>query len=265
MPELPDVETFRRYLGYTALHKVVESVDVRSPEMLSGVSLDGLRSELGGTSLEETERHGKYLFARTGRGRWLVLHFGMTGRLAYYRDPGSEPEHARLVLGFENGYSLAMDDRRKLGSAALTGSPGEFAEQRELGPDALLVGSRGFAEALGRKRGMVKSALMDQSTVSGVGNVYADEILFRAGVHPAADVGGMGRGSLVELYGHLREVLETAIDVQADPDRLPDDYLIPRRREGGRCPVCGGELETTKVSGRTTYYCRRRQGRGRRG
>jgi formamidopyrimidine-DNA glycosylase len=184
MPELPEVETYKRYLAATALHKRIDSVYCEAPDMLAGVSLRRLKGALGGRRFEETRRHGKYLFAALDQGPWLVLHFGMTDRLEYFKDEGKLPRHTRLHIAFTNGYRLAYIAQRKLGHIALTGDVHAFIVGHELGPDALDTDLNGFREQASGYRGTVKGWLMDQSAFAGIGNVYSDEILFQARMHP---------------------------------------------------------------------------------
>ena len=137
MPELPDVETYRRYLNATALHKAIEAAEVRAERVLKGVTSSRLERILNGSSFEKTHRHGKYLFIRLNGNGWLVLHFGMTGFLRYYKQPGKKPSHARVHVRFSNGYHLSYDCRRRLGEVNLCDDPQRFIREQELGPDAL--------------------------------------------------------------------------------------------------------------------------------
>lgn len=255
MPELPDVEIFKRYLDSTALHQPVERAEVKSRTILDGVEARQVQSALENRQLTETRRHGKYLLVRLDEGEWLTLHFGMTGGLQYFKNPERDPLHDRLLISFDNGYHLAFDCQRMLGSVGLVDSPEELIERKDLGPDALELDRPAFHERLQGRRGMVKPALMNQRIIAGIGNVYSDEILFQARYHPKTAVKDLNTTALDALFDAMREVLQTAIDCRADPDRFPDSYLLPHRGEGGPCPVCGGEIEKVKVSGRGTYYC----------
>ncbi len=258
MPELPDVEVFKRYLDATSLHKKIESVSVADTDLLESVSPSRLIRRLKGNALRSTRRHGKYLFADTGDACWLVLHFGMTGFLRYFKEPEKEPDHARLLLRFSNGYSLAYDCQRKLGKIGLTRAPETLVSEKELGPDALApeLDLEAFEEILSNSRGTVKNALMNQNLLAGLGNVYSDEILFQAGIDPRAKVKGLDQDGLESLFRAMREdVLPTAIDRKADPSRFPARYITPQRRDGGTCPRCGDGLARKKVSGRTAYLC----------
>lgn len=257
MPELPDVEVFKQYFDATALHQPVGAVPVIDEGMLGAVLAAELESTLRGRTFERTARHGKWLFARTSAGAWLVLHFAMTGFLKYFKRPEQEPSHVRLLVAFENGYRLAYDARRRLGTIDLVGEPEELIRDRQLGPDPLdeAFNCRRFQALLEHRRGMIKPALMDQQLLAGLGNVYADEILFQAGVHPRRKVSELDEGQRRELHRCLQRVIRQAVAARADPGELPPGYLIPHRREAGSCPRCRRPLERLRVSGRTAYMC----------
>ncbi|EPR44282.1 Formamidopyrimidine-DNA glycosylase catalytic domain protein [Desulfovibrio sp. X2] len=257
MPELPDVEVFRRYLEATALHKRIESVQDLETGLLDGVSANDLRRAIEEHALEETARHGKHLLARIPGDGWLALHFGMTGRLKYHKLADSAPEHVCMRLALENGYDLDYACTRKLGRIGLAASPDALAREQGLGPDALdpgLSGS-GFARLLAGRRGMLKTALMDQSLLAGIGNVYSDEILFQLSLHPRTPVDTLDEAGLKRLHATLRQVLEQAVENGADPARMPDTMLTAHRHRDGCCPKCSGKLETIKVSGRSAVFC----------
>jgi formamidopyrimidine-DNA glycosylase len=255
MPELPDVEIYKRYLDATSLHKRIRRAEVTDKRILEGVSASGLASELKGRKLGPTCRHGKYLFAGLSTSRWLVLHFGMTGDLSYYKEDGDAPEHARLILSFANGYRLAYISQRLLGKVSLAVDPEGYIEGKGLGPDALALDLKGFRQALGRRAG-AKSALMNQRRIAGLGNVYSDEVLYLAGVHPKKVVGSLTKEQSRKLHRAMRHVLETAVRKKADPERMPGGWLFHLRgQEGEKCPRCGGTIRSTKAAGRTAWYC----------
>ena len=257
MPELPDVEIYRKYLESTALNQEISKVDFYCPRVLKEIGEAELKSALKGRKLTAARRHGKHLFAALDDGNWLVLHFGMTGFLVYFKDPEKRPPHVCMHLSFCNGYGLAYDCQRKLGQVSVTGDMKTYVKKLGLGLDALDPELRfaAFTDRIGKGRAMIKSALMDQERISGIGNIYADEILFQAGIHPKAKAGELQGDALKALFDKRKRVLETAIDRKADPDDFPRTYIIPRRQAGASCPKCHGPIETTKVSGRTTYYC----------
>ncbi len=257
MPELPDVEIYRKYLQSTALHQKIAKADTYCPRVLSNVTERQLKSALKGHSFTATRRHGKHLFAALDAGKWLVLHFGMTGFLVYFKDDEKQPAHVCLLLFFHNGYHLAYDCQRKLGQLSIAGDVESYIKKEGMGPDAMdpELSFATFEDRIGKGRAMIKSALMDQERIAGIGNIYADEILFQAGINPKAKAGQLDEKALRALFKKRKDVLTTAIDRQAHPEDFPRTYIIPRRQNGAACPKCKAPIETVKVSGRTTYYC----------
>lgn len=256
MPELPDVECFKTYLDATSLHQEIVATEVHDADILDGISASKFRIRLQGESFEETSRHGKFLFVHLQSPRLLVLHFGMTGYLDYAHND-EIPKHGRVVFRFEGGGRLAYVCQRKLGRVTMTDNRDAFLESQQLGPDALdeHLTARQFAERLAGRRSAVKAALMDQSILAGVGNIYADEILFQAGIAPGRRVAELDDKALRTLYRAMRRVLQTAIRNRAEVSRFPRTYLLRQRDQDGRCPKCGQKLKTTRISGRRTSFC----------
>ena len=258
MPELPDVEVLKRYLNSTSLHQKIKDVQVESDMILKEVSPQKLRRELVDQKFESTDRHGKFMFVELQNGHWMVLHFGMTGDLKYYKNEEERPEYELVAFKFANGYQLDYIMTRKLGEVRVIEDISKFVDERELGPDVMAEDFTfdKFKQILSNRRGMIKSTLMNQNIMAGIGNVYSDEILFQAGIHPRTTVDQLDEDELKEIYEERYKVLETAIDYQAIPDDFPDSYLTPLRgEEDAKCPKCGGEIERVDVSGRTAYYC----------
>src|SRR5215813_10382125 len=185
MPELPDVETFKRYLDATSLHQSIKAVDVRSAYVLKGVSAKELARQLKGRSFESSCRHGEHLFVRTDRDFWLRLHFGMTGSLKYLKGQRQAPTDTRVLVFFANHSRLAFRDQRKFGEIGLLEDVDEFLGKRALGPDALDINLSQFKGIFEKHRAALKTMLLNQKLIAGIGNIYADEILFRARIHPA--------------------------------------------------------------------------------
>lgn len=263
MPELPDVENFTRYLKRHGLDKRIEAVAVTAPRILKGVSAEALQRALKGRKLESAQRHGKHLLAAVDDGHWLAFHFGLTGRLEHFESDAADPEHDRLRLDFTGGEHLAFVNQRLLGAVEWTEDADEFIRAKKLGPDALALTERRFHDALRTKRGTVKAALMDQSLVAGIGNIYSDEILYHARLHPRTPTGDLDDKALRRLYRQMRRVLRMAVDKGAGTEdverRVPRTWLLPRRRKGADCPRCGGKIAALKVQSRTTYFCPRCQ------
>src|SRR6266436_6399732 len=255
MPELPDVERFKRYLDATSLYQRIADVEMRSAYVLKGISGKELARRLKGRRFESTRRHGKHLFARTDGGTWLRLHFGMTGSLRYFKGEEKAPPHTRVLFVFAKDYRLAFDDQRKFGQVGLLEDVDEFLRKRALGPDALDIDVAEFKAKLARHRGAVKSILMNQRLIAGIGNIYADEILFHARIHPATQIARLGEKTVCKLFRATRYILKKAIDAKANVDRMPKSWLLPRRGKVGKCPRCRGELRSATIGGRTAWFC----------
>lgn len=265
MPELPDVQVFREYVDATSLHVPIVAVHVDAEHELDGVSARSVAATLRNRTLEGTARHGKHLFIALGGSpaRWLRLHFGMTGGLrAWSGEGGPDPAHVRLRIGLEGGRKLAYLCTRRLGAIGLVESPDETIEELELGPDPLEddVGRDRFGEILGAHSGRIKTTLMDQKVLAGLGNVYTDEILFQAGVPPEARIPDLDSTVMQEIHRVMRRVLRKAIRVRVDPERMPRRWLLPRRDDGRACPRCDGQILKVEVGGRPTFVCDRHQG-----
>jgi formamidopyrimidine-DNA glycosylase len=261
MPELPDVENYKRYLNRTALHRRIAGVQFGDRRVLGGVSAQRLARAVKGRRIERSRRHGKHLFAALDRGPWLSLHFGMTGRLVRFRQSKDDPRFDRVRFDLDHGDHLAFVDQRILGRVGLTTNPDTYIADADLGPDALELARDpdAFVAQLEGRRGQVKAALMDQRLLAGIGNIYSDEILFQARLHPKAHIERLERKSLKKLCRATRSVLETAIDCGAGLDDfvecLPSTWLLAHRSRGADCPVCGGKIQAVKAAGRTSYYC----------
>jgi formamidopyrimidine-DNA glycosylase len=263
MPELPDVELYKRHLDEHALHRKIVRVVVSDARILGDLAEATFVARLTGNRLEGSRRHGKHLLVRLARDGWLTMHFGMTGALRFVEPPGEEVPYARVRLDFERG-SLAYVNRRMLGRVGLADDADAFVRAEGLGPDALdpALDLAAFSALLDTRRD-VKAVLMDQSLIAGIGNIYADEILFQARLHPKTPARSLDKAQRKALFEKMREVLQTAIERGAGAEqfleRLPKSYLLPQRHEGGVCPRCGGKLATLKAAGRTSYYCPRCQ------
>ena len=261
MPELPDVEHYRRILAAGGLHRKIAAVSVNDRRILESVTPRRLANRLTGAALVKTRRRGKHLLVRYSGGGWLTMHFGMTGVLAVIPRGEEMPRFTRVRLEFKDGGHLAYISRRMLGRVGLTDDAEAFFREQGLGADALdSAFDRGaFVRLLSDLRRGAKSALMDQGVISGIGNIYSDEILFQARLHPDARLDALDNTTLARLYRAMRRVLQVAIKRGAGSeeflDRLPRGYLLPRRGKGGRCPRCNAPLATHKSGGRTGWFC----------
>src|SRR5438094_2693186 len=227
MPELPDVETFKQYFDATSLHQRIDNVEVRDAYILKGISTRELARELKERRFKSTRRHGKHLFVRADADLWLRLHFGMTGSLRYFKHEEPAPRHTRVLFVFANTHRLAFEDQRKFGEVGLLKDVDEFLKKRALGPDALDISLPQFKEIFANHRGAVKTILLNQKLIAGIGNIYADEILFRVRVHPATQISALKEKTVAKLFRAARDILKKAIDAKADMDRMPKSWLLP--------------------------------------
>lgn len=243
---------YRRYFERHALGQTIERVRVLDARIAGTRKLD----RLSGRSFRSARRHGKHLFADSGDD-WLHIHFGMSGDLDYYS--AEPPRFARLIFDFENGAHLAYDDMRLFGIVDLTPSPEHYIREHGLGPDPLEIDLRRFRELLEGRRGRIKALLLSQDVIAGIGNLYADEALFRSGIHPRRSADRLDPDRVRTLFTSIRGVLHETIAFKSHGGDYPGRYLIQHREEGDRCPRCGGTVRRTVVAGRTTYYCARHQ------
>ncbi|MEU0074915.1 DNA-formamidopyrimidine glycosylase family protein [Streptomyces sp. NPDC006332] len=259
MPELPDVEGFREVLRSCAKGRVIRHVDVRDPGVLHGVSARRLRDALEGRRFTEPERHGKWLLARTG-GPTLVLHFGMTGQLVCARPDDAYEAHDRVLFTVGGDRQLRFRDQRKLQGLWLADDDRDAARLLDRqGPDAMAVDRAEFESALSARRGSVKTVLIDQSVLAGLGNLLADEILWRAGLRPTTRASDLTEADRRRLYTQMRRTLRSAVSVGRVPPR--DSWLTGHRdRPDPTCPRCGTPLRRSRTAGRGTVWCPRCQG-----
>lgn len=261
MPELPDVEVLRRRFAKGALERPIRAVDVKRPRILAGVSTRGLAKHLVGRRFQDVRRYGKRLYCAVDRDGWISIHFGLTGDLVFYRDDEPKPHFARVILDFPKGEHVAYTNRRMIGRIEWVDDMAADVRNKKLEPDVLdpKFSPAAFKFVLQGRRDTLKSALMDQMAMAGIGNAYSDEVLFQCRLHPLTRVVSLADSALVLLYHVLRTTMKRAIAAGADPDRLPKEFLIPHRRAGEMCPRCGGALSRLEIDGRGSYFCTRCQ------
>lgn len=258
MPELPDVEVFKHYLDSTSLHQRIGHIEVFHKKILRTSSAEKLSRRLKGRKLEKSHRHGKLLFTKlnTSHG-WLLFHFGMTGFLRYRKDRNtSVGDHVRFLLEFSNGSCLMFDCQRVLGWVDWIDDLEEYLQDHHLGPDALAISESDFLHRLEGTRGAIKPALMNQAILAGIGNVYSDEILYKARIHPRFPVKSLTHASLSRVFRGMKAVLTRAIDARADPQQVPKTWLLPHRQAGSSCPRCGNPIARISIQQRSAYFCK---------
>ncbi|MDQ7849744.1 MAG: DNA-formamidopyrimidine glycosylase family protein [Armatimonadota bacterium] len=262
MPELPEVEVLARHLRPHLLGQTIRRVQVLSPATVRSPRADRFARLIRGRTVRGVSRKGKYLLIALDGAMFLAVHLCMTGDLVVV--PRSRPlhPHTRVVLGLD-GADLRFLDQRRFGSMALL--PGRalpaFPTLKRLGAEPLGVAFtlERFRALLRPRRGGLKALLLRQEVVAGIGNLYADEILFQARLHPGRRVESLRLGEVRRLYRAVRHVLRRAVLGLARAGD-PGGVLLPVRQEGAACPRCDGRLAGLRLAGRTTVFCPSCQG-----
>jgi formamidopyrimidine-DNA glycosylase len=273
MPELPEVETIRRRLAPVLDGRTVADVGV-SDDTVSDQSAAELRRLAAGRRVVAVRRRGKYLAIDLGEV-WFIVHLRMTGQLLFKREEGGR--RPRLVLTFDPPLTLFFYDTRRFGRVWAVRRERVAGFFAEMGVEPLEAGFTvtRLRELLDARRQPLKAFLLDQRRIAGVGNIYADEALFRAGLHPLRAAGAVGARGAQRLHDALIETLElgianagSSVDTFVDPEGASGTFqelLNVYQRTGEPCHVCGTPIERTVVSGRGTHFCPRCQPRRRMG
>jgi len=271
MPELPEVETIRRRLAPALVGARVTSIEIRDPRWCAPLAPAELADAVAGRRLEALERRGKYLDWALEDEIHLLMHLRMTGALLL--DPAAEMPYTRVEMTFEGDRRLLFVDPRRFGTGELVAGDAAlaafYAARLGVEPfDEAFTGPALRALARGR-RAPIKPFLLDQRHLAGVGNIYADEALFRAGVHPLRAAGSLRPIQYERLRDAVREALDAGIEARGasiDDYRDPDgvrgsfqDRFLVHLREGEPCVVCGTPIRKLVVGGRGTYVCTRCQ------
>ena len=273
MPELPEVETVVRCLRPRLAGREIRKVRVLSPTVVRRPGPEGL-SPLAGRRVLGVERRGKMIVVRLSGGMSLLFHLKMTGQL-FFCPAGAPPDkHTRLAISLRDSpLELRFRDVRKFGFALAVpaAEAGSAPELSRLGPEPLSLGFEEFRGAFARRKGMIKARLLDQRIIAGIGNIYADEILFEAGIHPMTDVSRLGPGAWRRLWPAVGAVLKRAIRHRGttlrdyrDGNGEPGGFQARLRvygREGLACPRCGAAIRRLRVAGRSSHFCPRCQRR----
>ena len=269
MPELPEVETVRATLAPLLIGRRLDRVDILDTRLVRPFEPLAVAAELEGERIEAVERRGKYLVFRFESGRSLLIHLRMTGSLRHARagSLGDDP-HRRAVVRLDDGSDVAYRDVRRFGTWLLL-EPGELEPylDRRLGaePFSRAFTSRRFGERLAGRKAPIKAVLLDQRTLAGMGNIYADEALWRARIHPLRPAGDLAPDEIKRLHSGVRRALEAGIARQgatlrdySTPDggrgRMQHEFKV-YGRGGEPCDRCGTPIAKTRVAGRGTWYC----------
>ena len=258
MPELPEVETVVRSIRPLVGRRIV-TVEFFNNRILRGGDPDHMSARLAGTRIATLKRYGKFIVASLKGGGYLMVHLGMTGKLLLGGDAG---KHTHAIFTFDRGL-LLYDDPRQFGCI-------EFSEEfpkrvARLGPEPLEVDFDAFAAAMKKRKTRIKSLLLNQTFLRGLGNIYADEALFRAGIHPLAVAGRIRSDRARKLYDAIGAVLTEAIAAggssisdYVDAEGRKGFFQISHRvyqRTGEPCVVCGTPIRRVIVTQRSSHFC----------
>jgi formamidopyrimidine-DNA glycosylase len=278
MPELPEVETVARGLQKSVAGRRIVSVRLGKTDFIDDPA--ALELHLPGRQIAAVERYGKFMLLRLsarangldngdGEPASLLVHLGMTGQLAPYAAAQPSAKHTHVWFGLDDGRELRYTDPRRFGRMAyLTGAV--LAEQlTAFGADPLLVSAEEFASRIRSRNAQIKALLLNQSVLRGVGNIYADESLWRAKIHPMRRGAELSKKQAQVLRRVLQDVLRKAIVARGssisdflDAEGQPGEYQRHHRaygREGKRCYRCGATIRRVIVAGRSSYFCPRCQ------
>ncbi len=277
MPELPEVETIARGLAPGLVGKTIADARFLCPTVLADCpSQNAFRADITGRRITAVRRRAKLLLLDLSPGQdrahsaHLAVHLKMTGRLWIGRTGDEPPRHIRFQLFMTDGSVLFFQDQRRFGSCRLLPDLSAWKFYASLGPEPLGLAFAAFDARLGRRSARIKALLLDQTVIAGIGNIYADESLFAAGIRPDAKACDIPRAKRKKLLAALQTILARAIDVGGSTIR---DYRTPEGLEGGfqndfkvygrggePCPRCRTPLSVTRVAGRTSTFCPRCQG-----
>jgi formamidopyrimidine-DNA glycosylase len=265
MPELPEVQTVVDTLRPKIVGKRVLAVNLRRPDILQPLGFD-LEQELSGQTIASIERRGKKIVVELANQNRLYVHLGMTGRLTVESKTAELLPHTHLILGF-TGFEVRFRDPRRFGGVFWLGR--ETRADERLGPEPLVMRSTQLAKRLAKTTRAIKNALLDQALIAGLGNIYVDESLFRAGIHPlipadqleSDDVARLNRAIKTTLRRALRHrgsTLRDYFDANGEAGAFQKLHAV-YDREGNPCRRCRTPIERIVLGGRSTHFCPRCQ------
>jgi formamidopyrimidine-DNA glycosylase len=252
MPEMADVEVLKRRFNDELKGQKITGVKILNKAL---VKTTGLVDKLTGNKILESRRYGKYLFVQIDGDGWLVMHFGLTGHLIFEKGKEKKPSSRAMMVIFTDKLDLIYEATHVFGMAAWCDNPEAFIKEKKMGPDAAEASEDDFLEIMQGLKGAVKPALMDQHKLAGVGNVYADEVLFQAGIHPQTSIKNLTAADLKKIHSQIHRVHEAAVKVGAVRTQMPPWALMRVRKTTQICPKCGKKVKNVLVNNRETLFC----------
>ncbi|HEX2977646.1 MAG TPA: DNA-formamidopyrimidine glycosylase family protein [Candidatus Babeliales bacterium] len=272
MPELPELEAFKWYVKEHCLNKVISQVTSTDARVIKAISLTTFKKDIVHNKFSNADRRGKYLIISLSPSeKKLVIHFALTGSLEFIKKKDLKTRFSAVSFIFKDHSVLHFKSVRKFEKIWLVDNTDQIKGITQLGPDALNLSNKDFTQiALAKKKKNVKSFLMDQKLIAGIGNEYTDEILFQSNIDPHHRVGDLSEAQLKTIYKEMRKILLYAIklriknikksvhDLFSDESskRFKSSYLQSHRHIDMICPKNRNhKLKKTSIAGRSTYYC----------
>ena len=269
MPEMPEVEIIRRYLDTQVAGKTIMNLDIRLPRMIKWPDVEGFRALVTGRTIKSMNRRGKYLLMELDNDSKVVFHLRMTGRLVYEPTGDTSDHHARVIFHLQDGASLVYGDTRTLGTihGLKPQELGMLKGLAEMGPEPLSAEftTEYLYKTANQRKVAIKSFLLNQKYIGGIGNIYADEALFLARIHPLRPANSLTQAECSSLWESVNKVIAAGIadggttfrDYQNGEggNGSHQDHLYVYGRKGEQCRNCGAVIERITVGGRGTHFC----------
>lgn len=262
MPELPEVETIKRELEKAVLGKKITKVCIHHERVIRSPAPAAFQKQLKGIAIKKILRKGKLLILELSNAKALAIHLKMTGQLIY---PGEDTKETRVCFHLSNGKKLSFNDRRLFGELRIVDDWRQLQFVKGLGPEPFEVSVGQFKAMLAAKKTKIKPLLMDQTFISGVGNLYAAEALFRARIDPARAASGLSEKEKEVLFNEICATLDEAIrykgssiDQYVQLSGKPGSFVSHHQvydKEGKPCLICGTVIKRIALGGRGTYFC----------
>jgi formamidopyrimidine-DNA glycosylase len=275
MPELPEVETIRRGLQEKIKDKQIKNIAINVAKIVKQPSLEEFITKIKGKKIKKIDRRGKYIIVHLGSEDKLIVHLGMTGLLIYPYDNNIakkeiNPKHNHIIITFTDNSQLVFNDVRRFGKIYLVSNINEIKTLSKLGVEPLedYFTEEVFIQILNKKKNSkVKSFLMKQEFITGLGNIYANEVLYRSNIHPLRLISSLNQEEVKNLYQQIKLVLSEAIELRGstvsdeayrDTDNQKGNYakkLQVYARKGKICIKCGYPIEVIRIEGRSSFFC----------
>ena len=268
MPELPEVQTVVSGLKKTILGKNIKSIFSDSSRVFSGRDFS---KELVRGKIVDVKRRGKYIIIDLSNNRAILIHLGMTGNLFYLKKEVPKEKHDHLILRFSDNSQLKYNDPRKFGKIKRIILPKleNLPAISQLGPEPLKISLKDFANIFQKRKGRIKTSLLNQKILAGLGNIYSDEALFDAKIHPLTKIDALNQNKLKTLHSSIKGILKkaiqaggTSVDNYLNVDGEKGFFQFKLKvygREGKPCPRCGAKIRRIKINQRSSHYCPRCQ------